>query len=96
MQNQFEEVATFCNAHGIEFKVVIFPFLQTLDRQSPFDHARKVVREFCDSQHIPVLDLYDTLSEHAKEQLTVSLFDAHPNPRAHELAAEAILPFLLE
>lgn len=96
MQNQFEEVAAFCKARKIEFKVVIFPFLQNLGQESTFDHARKVVREFCREQGVLVLDLHDTLSEHAEENLTVSRFDAHPNARAHELAAEAILPFLLE
>ena len=89
-------LAAFCKARKIEFKVVIFPFLQNLGQESPFDHARKVVREFCESEDIPLLDLYGTLSEHAAENLTVSRFDAHPNARAHELAAKAILPFLLE
>lgn len=96
MRGQFEEVAAYCEAHRIEFKVVIFPFLQNIGQESPFDHAREVVRECCGELGVPVLDLYDTLSEHAKENLTVSRFDAHPNPRAHELAAEAIVPFVSE
>jgi hypothetical protein len=96
MQTQFEEFAAFCKAHHIELKVVIFPFLQNLDGESPFDQARTVVREFCEERGIPVLDLHATLSEHAGENLTVSLFDAHPNTRAHLLAAEALLPFLSE
>jgi hypothetical protein len=94
MQTQFKAFAAFCKAYRIELKVVIFPFLQDLDQESPFDHARSVVRGFCDEQGIPVLDLHETLSEHAQENLTVSVFDAHPNARAHNLAADAILPFL--
>lgn len=96
MRNQFEDVARFCTAHRIKFQVVIFPFLQTLAQESPFDQARKVVRECCDELEVPVLDLHETLSAHAEETLTVSRFDAHPNARAHEIAAEAIVPFLLE
>lgn len=96
MQDQFEEFAEFCSTREIELKVVIFPFLNHLGGESPFDGARRRVREFCEENGIPVLDLYPTLSEHAEENLTVSLFDAHPNPRAHELAAEAILPFVQE
>jgi hypothetical protein len=96
MQNQFEEFAGFCNAQGIELKVVIFPFLQNLEGESPFDPARHLVREFCEQREIPVLDLHRTLSEHAGENLTVSLFDAHPNSRAHQLAAEALLAFLVK
>jgi len=41
-------------------------------------------------QHSPCIDLLDTLRPHFKEGLTVSRFDAHPNVRAHELAAETI------
>ena len=96
MRRQFDEFAEFCRAHRIELKVVIFPFLQDLAGDSPFDPARQIVRDYCRDRDLDVLDLYDTLHKHADENLTVSLFDAHPNPRAHELAAEAILPFLLE
>lgn len=96
MQKQFEDFAAFCESHRIELKVVIFPFLQNLDEKSPFDHARKVVREFCQAHGIAVLDLHDSLESHSEENLTVSLFDAHPNARAHQLAAEAIMDFLLE
>jgi hypothetical protein len=35
------------------------------------------------------------LEPHARERLTVNIFDAHPNERAHELAAEAISGQLL-
>ncbi len=96
MRAQLEVFAGFCKSRKIKLEVVIFPFLQNLDQASPFDQARKVVRTFCEEQNIPVLDLHSILSEHADENLTVSLFDAHPNARAHELAAQAILPFLLE
>ena len=35
------------------------------------------------------------LEPHASEKLTVNIFDAHPNERAHELAADAIADRLL-
>lgn len=96
MSRQFADFADFCQDREIQLQVVIFPFLQNLKGESPFDLARLKVMSFCDQRGIPVLDLYPILSEHAEEKLTVSLFDAHPNARAQELAAEAILPFLLE
>jgi hypothetical protein len=37
-----------------------------------------------------VLDLWPVLKPHLGEGLTVNRFDAHPNERAHALAAEAI------
>ena len=37
-----------------------------------------------------MLDLQPIFSEHTGEKLEVSRFDAHPNERAHAIAAEAI------
>jgi hypothetical protein len=50
---------------------------------------------FCKSERIPVLDLEPTFRTHAGENLVVSRFDAHPNERAHAIAAEAIETGLL-
>jgi hypothetical protein len=45
---------------------------------------------------VPVLDLRPVLESHAGEGLTVNRFDAHPNERAHALAAAAIERELLD
>lgn len=62
------------------------------------DLTRIVLRVYAhfSSHHIPVLDLEPILAPHVSEGLTVSRFDAHPNERAYELAAEAIRGRLLD
>jgi hypothetical protein len=57
-------------------------------------HAKVVA--FCKSEQVPVLDLDPVLTPHVDEGLTVNRFDAHPNERAHALAAEAIRNELLD
>jgi hypothetical protein len=42
-----------------------------------------------------VLDLEPVFREHPRENLTVNRYDAHPNERAHEIAADAIYNKLL-
>jgi lysophospholipase L1-like esterase len=60
-----------------------------------FHDARAKLREFCDAEKIPLLDLEPVFRKHAGENLTVSRFDAHPNVQAHAIAAEAIEKDLL-
>jgi lysophospholipase L1-like esterase len=84
-----------CAEEKVDFRMVIFPFVQDLKSDDPFRGARSQIVEFCKSRKVPVLDLQPILKEHASENLTVSRFDAHPNERAHAIAAEAIEQGLL-
>ena len=77
-----------------------FPFL-LLGPNYPFAAARqKIVDPLPRRQKIPVLDLAPVLEPHLAEGLVVNGFDAHPNERAHQLAAEAmereLLPDLMK
>lgn len=74
--------------------VVIFPFMHSLGANYDFRTAHERLREFIDEIDVPCLDLLATFESHAGERLTVNRFDAHPNERAHVLAADAILPWL--
>lgn len=51
--------------------------------------------DFCKSEKIPLLDLDPIFRQHAGENLMVSRFNAHPNERAHAIAAEAMEQDLL-
>jgi hypothetical protein len=84
-----------CNQGHAEFRMVIFPFLHDLSGDDSFREARNRLVDFCKSEKIPVLDLDPVFRQHAKENLMVSRFDAHPNERAHAIAAEAIEKDLL-
>lgn len=95
MQRKLLAVRDLCHRNGTDFRVVVFPFLHTLGEDDPFQPICAKVATFCRNSEIPVLDLTPVLTPHTEEGLTVSRFDAHPNERAHELAAEAILSKLL-
>ncbi len=70
--------------------MVIFPFVREVGEDYPFRAAHAQIVEFCKAEKIPVLDLEPVFRRHAGESLVVSRFDAHPNERAHAIAAEAI------
>ncbi|MCH7989875.1 MAG: SGNH/GDSL hydrolase family protein, partial [Planctomycetes bacterium] len=96
MQRKMSEIHQICRDHNIELKIVVFPFLHNLGPEYDFHHAHAKLVNYCQEEKIPVLDLEPVLAPHADEGLTVSRFDAHPNERAHELAAEAIRGRLLD
>lgn len=95
MRQKLKGVDMLCRKNGASFRVVVFPFLHNLGEDYPFRDAHRKVAEYCRSIDVPVLDLDPVLTPHVDEGLTVNRFDAHPNERAHELAAEAIRAFLL-
>jgi hypothetical protein len=80
-----------CRYNHAELRVVIFPFLSTLGKDDPFAPMFDKLIAHCGSEEIPCLDLRPVLQAHSGEGLWVNRFDAHPNERAHALAAEAIL-----
>ncbi len=79
-----------CQAQGVDFRMVIFPFVNDVGEHYPFRAAHERIVEFCKAEKIPVLDLEPIFRSHANENLVVSRFDAHPNERAHVIAAQAI------
>jgi lysophospholipase L1-like esterase len=95
MQQELEALREACEAQQVDLRIMVFPFLHNLGPDYPFREAHRQIAAFCKARKIPVLDLEPVLSPHAGETLTVNRFDAHPNPRAHELAAEAMRKTLL-
>jgi hypothetical protein len=96
MSAEIADVHRTCQAHGADFRVVIFPFLHNLGPEYPFRDVHRQIVEYCESQHIRALDLEPFLTPSAAKGLTVNRFDAHPNERAHQLAADALLKKLLD
>ena len=94
MQRKLSSVRDLCRQNGADLRIVVFPFLHNLGAGYPFHPVHVKIAAFCRSEKIPVLDLEPVLSPHVEDGLTVNRFDAHPNERAHELAAAAILKFL--
>ena len=96
MRETLADVSAMCRRQNVEFRVVIFPFLHNLGPDYPFRGVHEQIVTACAAEEIPVLDLAPVLSPHAGEGLMVNRFDAHPNERAHALAAEAIEAWLMD
>jgi hypothetical protein len=96
MRDKLTSVAAMCERQGVGFRVVVFPFLHNLGPDYPFAGVHEQIGSACDEAGIPALDLAPALEPHVDEGLMVNRFDAHPNERAHALAAEAIQAWLLE
>jgi hypothetical protein len=90
MQRKLDQVNGLCRAHGAKLDVVVFPFLHNLGPDYPFRDVHVRWSEWGSRSGVDVLDLLETLESHASEGLTVNRYDAHPNERAHRLAAEAL------
>jgi hypothetical protein len=80
-------------AAGARFGVVIFPVLHRL-AERPFARIHEAVTAACAEMGAPVLDLTPVLAREPDEALWVHPADHHPDARAHELAAEAMSPFV--
>ena len=96
MQQKLDEIHQLCQDNHIELKIVVFPFMHNLGPDYDFHPVHTKFVNYCREAKISVLDLEPVLAPHVEEGLTVSRFDAHPNERAHELAAEAIHGLLLD
>lgn len=93
---RLRDFAAFCREREAGLLVVIFPFLQRLGAEYPFAAAHeKVARLFAEEQ-VPTIDLRPLYERYDEEELRVSIYDAHPNAFAHQLAAEAITTLVLE
>ncbi|MEX2285669.1 MAG: SGNH/GDSL hydrolase family protein [Planctomycetaceae bacterium] len=94
-RSHLDQLNASCRAHNAELRIVVFPFLHNLGPDYPFLSAHAKIVEYCKQKNVRVLDLEPVLREHVGERLTVNAFDAHPNERAHAIAAEAIMKNLL-
>jgi hypothetical protein len=80
--------------HGVDMGLVLFPRLvPELGGGYPFDYLHERVLGYCAGAGLTCLDLRATYAPLAGDigALHVNRFDAHPNARAHRLAAGRIL-----
>ena len=89
-----DEMKAACDRNKTRFVIVVFPFLHNLgEPNNPFEPAHNAIATYGAAARVPVLDLRDALLPHVDDGLTLNSLDAHPNQRAHELAAEALFQF---
>jgi hypothetical protein len=85
------ELGAFCAEEGIALDVVVFPLFNSWGEGYPFDRAHDHVVTAFEAAGARVLDLRPIYAGLSSEELVVNRFDAHPNERAHGLAADAIV-----
>lgn len=94
MQAYLSQMVEYCKQNNLELLVVTFPFLHNFDKSYQFTAAHQQLGKFWTAQGIPNLDLLPVFLEYKGENLVVNSFDAHPNEKAHQIAAEAIGEFI--
>jgi hypothetical protein len=93
-QKRLKQLRDLVEGRGGHFLVVTFPFLQHLGPDYEFRAVHAQLGRFWQDLGVPHLDLLDLYEAHRNETFTVNRHDAHPNARAHALAAEAIGNFV--
>lgn len=78
---------------GAKYGVALFPLLYRVAAR-PLADVHDVFRDACAARGTPYLDLTDALAAERDAALWVHPTDQHPSARAHELAAEALVPFV--
>ena len=81
---------------GGRFLVVTFPFLHVLGPHYDYKPVHEKLDAFWREQNVPHLGLLNVFESSEPGDIVVNKFDAHPNERAHTLAATAIAGFLEE
>lgn len=76
--------------------VVTFPFLHTLGDRYPLRDVHAQLAAFWSARGVRHLDLLPAFEKRRPNEVTVNPRDAHPNPAAHRIAADAIDEFLSE
>ena len=93
-KRRLEALATSIEGRGGSLQVVTFPFLNLLGEEYPYRSVHQQLDAFWKAEGVPHLDLLEVYSPLDPGDLVVNSFDAHPNERAHEIAARAIVRFL--
>ncbi len=81
-------------AFGARAGLVVFPILADFGPDHPFREVYDRVEEAGIGAGMPTLDLLPAFRGEDAPSLWVSPLDQDPNERGHEIAAEAILPFV--
>jgi len=93
-QQRLRELKLVIEDAGGRLVVVIFPFLNAVEGEYPYRAIHDKIGEFWSRESVPHIDLLASFDPIPPHKLMVNRNDAHPNPFAHQIAADAILKFL--
>jgi lysophospholipase L1-like esterase len=88
---RFRHIAETCRRGSIRLDVVVFPFFSDWGAGYRFDSCHDRVAAAWKAAGVGVVDLRAAYRGIAGADLVVNRYDAHPNERAHEIAARTIL-----
>jgi len=92
-RRQLAAIRDVTRARGARLGLVLFPLLDRLT-ENPYARVHELIREACGEMDVPFLDLTPALAVEPDHALWVHPRDHHPDARAHELAAQAMTPFV--
>ena len=95
-EQYIREMKRRLNLRQARLLVAPWPLFVGLDRGYPFEAAHETIRRFCVGAEIPHHDLLTTFRGRPTADFWVHPVDLHPNELAHRLAAEALLPTVLQ
>ncbi len=81
---------------GARFAVAIQPIFFEVGGDYPLLAAHREIRDWCENQRIPVLDLQPAFRGLATKDLIVHPKDHHPNAKAHRIMGLAMAEFVEE
>jgi len=93
MQQTLQELSAIGRFSNTPLVMAIYPDMVNL-ADYPFVSAHQKVRMAAESFGIPTLDMLPYFKGKSERDLIATPFDAHPNAKAHAIAAQAIFEFL--
>jgi len=84
------------DSQGARLLVVTFPFVRDLGPDYPYRSVHARLDDAWRDLNVPHLDLLHVFEAFPDAELVVNRYDAHPNERAHAIAAESIARFVDE
>ena len=85
-----EGIRELCRKQDVPLLVVMFPFFHQLNGDYPFQPIHDLVRSYCESAGVPLIDLRESFRGYDGPELWVHPSDPHPNEIAHQVAAQAV------
>ena len=95
-RERLDRIVSWCAERKVKLVVAIFPFMAGLGDDYAFAAAHRRLDAYFKEKNVPCCDLLPVYREHRGERLVVNRYDAHPNERAHALAADAIWDLVLK
>ncbi len=91
-----KHLSELCAKKGIEFGVVIYPYLQLLNDDHYDNLVYRQVESFCTDNDIRCLNLFPHFKGLNQFRLHVNMIDSHPNGKAHSIAADAVVDYFTQ